>query len=153
MLSWFSCVCLFLTPWQDTLAMGFSRQEYWSGLPFPASGDLPNPGIKPVSPACVSCIGRWILYPMSHVGVVNPILLLYSFPQYFPAGSHGKESACNAGDLALIPGLGRFPGAGHGNPLECSYLENPMDKGAWWATVRGVAKSWTRLSRAHPFLL
>ena len=55
-------------------------------------------------------------------------------------------SACNAGDLGSIPGLGRSPGEGNGNPLQYSCLENPMDGGAWWATVHGVAKSWTRLS-------
>ena len=49
-------------------------------------------------------------------------------------------------DLGSIPGLGRSPGEGNGNPLQCSCLENPMDRGAWWATVRGVTKSWTRLS-------
>ena len=58
----------------------------------------------------------------------------------------GKESACNAGDLGLIPGSGRSPGEGNGYPLQCSCLENPMDRGAWWATVHGVAKSQTRLS-------
>ena len=47
--------------------------------------------------------------------------------------------------MGLIPGLGRSPGGGHGNPLQCSCLENPMDRGAWWATVHGVANSWTRL--------
>ena len=49
----------------------------------------------------------------------------------FPCGSDGKESACNAGDLGLIPGSGRSPGGGHGNPLQYSCLENPMDSGAW----------------------
>ena len=51
-----------------------------------------------------------------------------------------KESAGNAGDLGLIPGLGRSPGGGHDNPLQYSCLENPLDRGAWWATVHGVAK-------------
>ena len=55
-------------------------------------------------------------------------------------------SACSAGDLGLIPGLGRSPGEGNGNPLQYSCLENPMDRKAWWATVHGVAKSRTRLS-------
>ena len=64
----------------------------------------------------------------------------------FPSGSAGKESTCNAGDLGLIPGLGRSPGGGNGNPLLCSCLENSMGRGAWWATVHGVTKSWTRLS-------
>ena len=64
----------------------------------------------------------------------------------FPGGSDGKESACIVRDLGLIPGLGRFPGEGNGNPLQYSCLENPMDGGAWRATVHGVAKSWTQLS-------
>ena len=64
----------------------------------------------------------------------------------FPGGSDGKESACNAGDLGLIPGLGRSPGEGNGNPLQYSCLENATDRGAWWATVHEVSKSWTQLS-------
>ena len=59
----------------------------------------------------------------------------------FPCSSVGKESACNAGDLDLIPGLGKFPGEGNGNPLQYSCLENPMDGGAWWAAVCGVTKT------------
>ena len=62
----------------------------------------------------------------------------------FPGGSAGKESACNAGDLGLIPGLGRSPGEGKGYPLQYSGLENSMD-----CIVYGVAKSWTRLSDFH----
>jgi len=65
----------------------------------------------------------------------------------FPGSSDGKESACYVGDLGLIPGLGRSPGGGHGNPLQYSCLENPMDRGAWQATVHGVAKSHTGLSK------
>ena len=61
--------------------------------------------------------------------------------QGFPGGSDGKESACYSGDLGLIPGWGRSPGEGNGNPLQCSCLENFMDRGAWWATVHGVTKS------------
>ena len=53
------------------------------------------------------------------------------------------KSACSEGDLGLVPGLGRSPGEGNGNPLQYSCLENPMDRGAWWAIVHGVAKSWT----------
>ena len=56
-----------------------------------------------------------------------------------PGGSDGKESARNAGDGDSIPGWGRSPGGGHGNPLQCSCLENPRDRGGWRATVRGVA--------------
>ena len=61
-------------------------------------------------------------------------------------GAEVKESARNVGDLGSIPGSGRSPGEGNGNPLQYSCLENPMDGGAWWATVHGVAKSRTRLS-------
>ena len=64
----------------------------------------------------------------------------------FPGGSEVKASACNEGDLGSIPGLGRSPGEGNGNPLQYSCLENPMDREAWWATVHGLAKSQTRLS-------
>ena len=64
----------------------------------------------------------------------------------FPYSSVGKESACNAGDLNLIPGSGRSPGEGNGNPLQCPCLENPTDRGAEWAAVYGVAQSWTRLT-------
>ena len=50
------------------------------------------------------------------------------------------------GDVGSIPGLGRSPGEGNGNPLQYFSLQNPMDRGAWWATVHGVAKNWTQLS-------
>ena len=69
--------------------------------------------------------------------------LMLSFIAGFPGGSGVKASACNAGDLGSIPGLGRSPGEGNGNPLQYSCLENPVDREAWWATVHGVAKSWT----------
>ena len=58
----------------------------------------------------------------------------------------GKELVCSGGNPGSIPGSGRSPGGGHGNPLQYSCLENPMDRGAWWATVHGVTKSQTRLS-------
>ena len=59
----------------------------------------------------------------------------------FSSGSDGKESACNAGDTALISELGRSPGEGNGYPFQYFCLENSMDRGAWWATVHGVAES------------
>ena len=77
----------------------------------------------------------------------------------FPDGSDGTESACNAGDLGSIPGSGRSSGEGNGNPHQYSCLENPMDRGAWQATVYGGAKSQIRLSdytikweRSHIYL-
>ena len=60
----------------------------------------------------------------------------------FPSGSDSKEFTCNVGDLGLSCGLGRSPGRGHGNPLQYCCLRNPMDRGAWWATVHGVTKHW-----------
>ena len=60
-----------------------------------------------------------------------------------PGHSDSKESACRAGDLGLIPGSGRSPGEGNGNPLKYSCLESSMDRGAWWATVHRVAKNQT----------
>ena len=64
----------------------------------------------------------------------------------FPGDSDNKESACYAGDLGSIPGSRRSPGEGNGNLLQYTCLESPLDRGAWWATVHGVAKSRTRLT-------
>ena len=88
--------------------------------------------------------GAW--YVQGHT--CNPTLGYRKCPPHrqilgFPGGSDGKESACNAGDLSLIPGLGRFPREGNGYVLQYSCLENPMERGAWRATVHGVKKSWT----------
>ena len=69
----------------------------------------------------------------------------------FPGGSEVKASACNAGDLSSITGLGRSPGEGNGNPLQYSCLKNPMDGGAWWATVHRITKNRTRLSDSLQF--
>jgi len=68
-------------------------------------------------------------------------------------GSDSKTSACSVGDLGSIPGSGRSPGEGKGNPFQYSGLENSMDGGAWWATVHGVSKSQTQLSDLIFFLL
>ena len=64
----------------------------------------------------------------------------------FHGSSAGIESACNAGDPCSISGLEKSPGEGNGNALQYSHLENPMDRGAWWATVNGVIRSQIRLS-------
>ena len=66
----------------------------------------------------------------------------------FPSSSNSKKSSYNAGDWGSIPGLGRST-KGHGNPFQYSCPENSMDRGAWWATVHGVAKSWTWLNDYH----
>ena len=64
-------------------------------------------------------------------------------PKGFPGGSEVKASAWNAGDPGLIPELSRFSGEGNGYPFQYSCVENSMDRGAWWAAVHGVTKSWT----------
>ena len=63
----------------------------------------------------------------------------------FPCVSVTKYLPANEGDMNLIPGLGKSPGGGHGSPLQYSFLENPMDRGAWWATIHRVAESWIQL--------
>ena len=80
------------------------------------------------NPGFLHC-GR-ILYHLSHLSKGTGL----------PGGSTGKESTCSAGDLGSIPGLGRSPGEGNGNPLQYSCLGNPMDRGAWQATVHGVTR-------------
>ena len=67
----------------------------------------------------------------------------------FPGGSDGKESACSAGASGSIPGLGRYPGEGNDYPLQYSCLENPVDRGDWWAVIHGVAESDTTEVTEH----
>ena len=120
----------FATLWnvacQPPLSMGFVRPEYWSGLPFPSMGDIPDPGIKPVSPVLA---GRFFTteppgrLPLTSLQVLNKDQL------GFPGWLRGKESACNAGDMDSILGSGRCLGGGHGHPLQYSCWENPMDRG------------------------
>ena len=76
-------------------------------------------------------------------GFLRDCILVF---KVFPGGAEVKGSACSVGDLGLIPGSGRSPGDGNGNPLQYSCLENPMDGGAWWATVHGVSNIQTQLS-------
>ena len=87
---------------------------------------------------------------MTTKGKKNPSLINEPYIKSldFLGGSVVMNPPANAGDVrdtGSVPGLGRFPGGGHDNPLQYSCLENPMDRGAWWATVHRVAQSWTRL--------
>ena len=113
--------------------MGFSRQECWSGVPLPWS----------------TCSNK----PQNFDADLGQVVLVVNNP------------AANAGDTrdtSSISGSGRSPGEGNGNPLQYSCLEDPTDRGAWWATVHGVTKSWTRLSHftftfimvqlSHPYM-
>ena len=88
------------------------------------------------------------LYSLSNFQIYNTVLLTVNTD--FPSGSAGKESTCNVGDtgdLGLIPRSRRFPGGGHGNPLQYSCQENHMDRGAWWAAIYGVTQSQTQLKQ------
>ena len=87
------------------------------------------------------------------MAVLSTLMTLNDFPsmfcKIFPDSAEGKEFTCNSGDtgdMDLIPGSGRSPGEGNGNLLQYSCLENPVDRGTWWATVQSVTKSWTPLS-------
>ena len=134
----------FLTLWtvayQEPLSVGFSKQEYWSGLPCPPPGDLPNSGMEPRSPA----------------------LQADSLP-FEPRGKpskHKKTSKykslwhiCLTGlplpetEEIRVGFLGQeYPRGGNGNSLQCSCLENSMDRRAWQATVHGLTKSQTQLN-------
>ena len=126
----------------------------WVDISFSRGFSQPRDGTS------VSCIGRWILYhwttwkplfylaPLCNVEQVICFCLCYwaLLQRCFLGSSDSKASYYNVGDLGLIPGLGKSPGEGYDNPLQYSCLENPMDQGAWWATVHGVARSRTRLS-------
>ena len=125
----FSHVQLFSTLWtiahQAPLSTRFSRQEYWSRLPFVPPGDLSNPGIESMSLASPALAARF--FTLSHLGSPS---------------SEGYRTG-NTGDMGSIPGSGRSPGEGNGNLLQYSCLENLVDRGAWWAIVHRVEKSWT----------
>ena len=118
---------------------------------------------KAMNPFTWSCLNYsselcWNYSHCSHSPLCTALLLRSSWWSFFllngslkyylgfPGGLEVKASACNAGNLGSTPGSGRSPGEGNGNPLQYSCLENPTDGGAWWATVHGVAKRWTRLS-------
>ena len=90
-----------------------------------------------------------ILYLYLVCFIFSALYSVLPFHLGFPCSSVGKESACSAGTQLLIPGLGRSPGEGNGNPFQYSCLENPMDREGCWATVHGVTNSRTRLSKTH----
>ena len=97
-------------------------------------------------PVSLNCLSTWFYYT-----ITLELVLIMMTSRGFPGDSVGEESVCNAGntgDAGSIPGWGTSPGVGYGKPLQYSCLENPMGRGAWWATVCGVAKSqtWQQLS-------
>ena len=161
-LSRFSLIWLFETPWAVSREAhlptdspgkntegGYHAPYRWSS----------QPGVKPGPPA-----GQAASLPPSHLGSPKRkcrrspkdgpanSCSLSQLPPYlvrrmgFPGGSAIKRPLPHAGDTRSVPRLGQSPGKGNGNPLQYSCLENPMDRGAWWATVPGVVKSQTRLN-------
>ena len=149
-----SRVWLFEAQWtvacQAHLSMGFSRQKYWGGLPFPTPGDLHNPGIEPASLGSPALAGRFFTVAPPGKFKVKRSSLWYLLKSIFRIGLpwwySGKVSAFNAGvigDVGLIFELGRSPGGGNGNPLQYSCLGNPRDRGAWQAIVDGVTNNGT----------
>ena len=102
--------------------------------------------ISPILSAASICLEliKFIVFHFFKILFHISKIVIKSLCKQIPGGSDGKESACNAGDLGSIPGSGRSPGEGKGYPVQYSCQENPMDRGAWQATVHGVAKSQTR---------
>ena len=110
----------------------------------------PAPAHHCLSLTCIYMKGDLTWQSFDDLGVMKTVVDWRIFGG-FPGGSDGKESACNAGDPGLIPGLGRSPGGGHGYPLQYSCLENPMARGAWRAEVHSVTKNrtWLRWLSTH----
>ena len=104
-----------------------------------------------------SLVGTWgghrIGHDWSDLAHTRICICILSFLMSFPGGSDGKKSARNVGDLGLIPGLGRSPGEGNGNLVLYSCLENPMDRGTWWATVHGISKRHDWVPNISHFIL
>ena len=130
--TWGLCTNLFLY-------LQCSSHQEWVTLP--SNGLMERPSPK-------------LLHKITPVATLSthPVFLVFlaldmtwGLPQWLSS----KESTCHAGDVGSIPWLGRSPKGGNGNPLQYSCLENPTDRGAWKATVNGVAKSWTWLSNTH----
>ena len=155
MLSHFSHVCPFATPWtvayQAPLSMGLSRQEYWSGMSFPPPGDLSHPGIKPV-------FLHWQegSLPLSHLGSPSSFQMNRNLVFYFPVCIHahglplGAQTVKNpfAMQETWVGSLGWKDPLEEGIATHSSILARriPMDRGSWGATVYGVTKSQTQLS-------
>ena len=137
--------------------MGFCRQAYWSGLPFPFPGDLLDPGVESTSPALQvdSLPQNTRVYHMPCMKIRRR--QWHPTPVLLPGKSHRQRSlvgcspwGCEESDTTerlhfhfSLSGLGE----GNGSPLQCSCLENPRDGGAWWAAVYGVSQSQTQLKR------
>ena len=150
----YTCACMIshiwlFIPWtvahQAPLSMELSRQEYWSGLPFPSPGDFSDPGIEVMSLASPALAGGFLTTepPGKLTYTCNSSLFVYMFLYIYmlPWWLSSKRSACSAGDVGpAISGSGRSPGERNGNPLQYSCLGNSMDWGACQTTIHGVTE-------------
>ena len=141
--------------------MELSLLEYWSRLPFPPAGDLPDRGIEPESLTSPALAGRFLFCFVLFCFVLTTSATWrrrqwHPTTALLPGKSHGRRSlvGCSPWGREESDTTERLPfhfslsciGEGNGNPLQCSCLENPMDRGAWWAAVHGVAEGQTQLS-------
>ena len=102
----------------------------------------------------IKCKIRILCFSLKYINCQHINILIVCILTAFPGGASGKEPACQW-DKRSIPKSGRFPGGGHGDSLQDSCLENPMDRGAWWATVHGVTRTQTQLKwlNMHTYIL
>ena len=135
-----------------TIATGQARYSrlYWSSILHPHT--LPPELVEPILLSSVPSSGRdwciptfegWILMGLSHL-IIHHMFIQWTLWSIY--GSGVKNPPASVGDVGSIPGLGRSPGEGNGNLLQYSCLKNSKDRGAWWATVRGLAKTQTGVS-------
>ena len=128
--------------WED--ARVWARCDYSLDMHFNYLGWVSSFSVSWIPSGCPAgngCGDSWLHHPM-FTEMAGSILCPHLHSKKgFPGGSDGEESACNVGGQGSIPRLGRSPGEVHGNPLQCSCLENFVDRRAWWATVHGVAES------------
>ena len=143
-----------VTPWtvahQAPLSMGFSRQEYWSRLPFPSPGDLLHPGIKPMSPASPASSGRFFFLALRLLGSPSGLQSRKLGRPWWLSGA----SPADAGDFGLIPGSSSIPGERNGNPLQYACLGNPTDRRSLegyssWGCTRVRSDSATKTRTSH----
>ena len=125
------------------LSPGFSRQEYWSGLPLPSP--ICESEVTQSCPTyiymCANMYTRVYMYTNMRIYVFMCLhMFTYKASHVALEVKNPPASARDIREVGSVPGWGRPCGGGHGNPLQCSCLENPTDRGAWWITVHGVTK-------------
>ena len=115
---------------------GQNKMQKMTSTQFPSNLTVVKKGVfcDPFRKKCFSFLSVYMCVCVCVYLYIYTIGVWYDYNQGFPHGSGGKESACNGGDQSSIPGLGRFPGQGNGNPLQYSCPENSMNGGAWWVT-------------------